>query len=156
MTKLTGLITVPALGLLTTSPAAVTDRPIVHRTWGLLQTLPSMRDQFYGPNFSYRQYMKARNWVDGIAKHLVLAFIGLVVVTPPLRYLAKRLVYAPGEGVDPEVAKKDRVEIRAVASPDLPGLVDKQAVARAWFDGGLYQCGFTCLNTVHSWPLSFV
>ncbi|KAK3333216.1 Saccharopine dehydrogenase-domain-containing protein [Cercophora scortea] len=134
LTRLTGLITVPSLGLLTSSIAAQTDAAIVERTWGLLASTP----QAYGPNFSFRQYMKARNWLSGVAIHLGLMLMGLVMVTPFLRRIAVKYVYKPGEGPDVEEAKKDSLEFRGVAVPDVQEGAGRQAFCRAWFHGSAY------------------
>ncbi|KAK3692265.1 Saccharopine dehydrogenase-domain-containing protein [Podospora appendiculata] len=137
ITRLTGLVTVPTLGLLTSSIAAKTDAAIVERTWGLLASTP----RAYGPNFSFRQYMKPRNWLTGIGIHLGLMLMGLIMVTPFLRRLAVGYVYQPGEGPDVEEAKKDSLEFRGVAAPDVEmGAegVGRQAFCRAWFHGSAY------------------
>lgn len=137
----TGLRTVPNLGLLTTSVAAPTDQAIVGRSWGLMSVIPSRRAQSYGPNFTWSQFMRPRNWLQGIAQHYALVITALLLSTlPPFRSLVRRFVYQPGQGPDREEAKKERVEFRGVANPDTEEETGKQAFVRAWFDGSLYYC----------------
>lgn len=144
-TKLTGLATTPILGLGTSSVAGKTDAAIVERTWGLLSQAKnkSQQDESYGPNFSFKQYMKPRNWLSGIALHFGLMVLGLVMATPFLRAIAKKFVYQPGEGVEEEVAKRDELEFWGVAKPDLAGGAEeetnkKRAFGRCWFRGPVY------------------
>ncbi|KUI59820.1 hypothetical protein VP1G_07044 [Cytospora mali] len=139
VTKLTGLRTVPNLGLLTTFLPGDSDRAIVHRTWGLLSQIPSKKEEFYGPNFSFGEYMKTRNWLSGVFVHWGIVVAGFLFVTiPPLRKLAQRFVYEQGQGPDVEQAKKDEIEYRGIAIPDTGEAVNKQAYCRAWFNGSLY------------------
>jgi len=138
VTRATGLVTVPVLGQLTSSLAATTDAAIVQRTWGLLSTVPSRQDQAYGPRFTWRQYMKPRNWLTGIAVHYGLMFFGLVLVTPFLRRLVAQFVTQPGDGPEASRAERDEIEYRGVAKPDLPGAEGKEAYCKAWFNGSAY------------------
>lgn len=148
ITKVTGLATTPILGLGTTSVAAKTDAAIVQRTWGLLaqaSTNNGKQDESYGPRFSFKQYMKPRNWLSGVAIHLGLMVLGLVMATPFLRKIAKKFVYQPGEGAEEEVAKRDELEYWGVAKPDFSGDEVKEkeegrkrAFGRCWFRGPVY------------------
>ncbi|KAK0711441.1 Saccharopine dehydrogenase-domain-containing protein [Lasiosphaeris hirsuta] len=136
LTRLSGLITIPPLGLLTSSIAAKTDAAIVERTWGLLA---HDKTQAYGPNFAYKQYMHARGVLAGISAHFGLFVFGLVLVTPFLRRLVARRVYQPGEGAAVDEYKRDEIEYRAIGRPDVAGGGDeRQAFCRAWFKGGNY------------------
>ncbi|KAL1839283.1 hypothetical protein VTJ49DRAFT_1683 [Mycothermus thermophilus] len=141
LTRLTGLVTIPHLGLLTTSPAGGTDAAYIQRSWGLLSSLPSRRDsQAYGPNFSFREYMRpprGGGWFSGFTTHLFFMFLGLVMATPVLRGLAKRWVGTqPGQGPEVEAAKKDELEYRAVATRD--GGSGEKVLCRAGFRGSTY------------------
>ncbi|KAH8889296.1 hypothetical protein GQ53DRAFT_223077 [Thozetella sp. PMI_491] len=138
LTRLMGVVRMPTLGLLTTSIAGATDAPIIERTWGLLATMPTAKSQFYGPNFSFKEYMKARSWLAGVGIHYFLVLFALVITTPPLRALAKRLVYQPGQGPDLESAKKDTIEYEGIGVPDVQGGADRQAHCRASFCGSMY------------------
>lgn len=65
----------------------------------------------------------------------------LSLVFPPVRWLAKKLVFAPGQGVSREDAAKDRMELWAVATADEEGRAGRkprQAFARFRFEGGIY------------------
>ncbi|CAP68754.1 uncharacterized protein PODANS_7_7230 [Podospora anserina S mat+] len=137
LTRVTGLITIPHLGLLTSSIANGTDTALIHRTWGLLSTLPSRQSQSYGPKFSFREYMKPRNWLTGIAIHFGLMLFGLIIVTGPLRRFLAGRVTQPGEGPEEDVASKDEIEYRGVATPD-GDFGKKKAVGKAWFRGSTY------------------
>ncbi len=141
LARLTGLVTVPSLGLLTSSLASATDAAQVHRTWGLLTTLPSRKAQAYGPNFSFREYMRPRNWLTGIAIHFGLAVLGLVMATPWLRRVAAKRVYQPGEGPEAEKAMGDELEYRGVGKVD-GGEEGQGGICRAWFRGSAYLCEF--------------
>ncbi|KAF4853700.1 Saccharopine dehydrogenase-like oxidoreductase [Colletotrichum siamense] len=140
LTKLVGLCNVPNLGLMTTSIAGMTDTPIVQRSWGLMASLPSREKQFYGPNFSFHEYMRAKGYLRGIAIHWALGFFGLLLATmPPFRALAKRVVYEPGQGPDKELAKKDEIEYRGIAVPDKASKTgNPQAYCRAKYTGSMY------------------
>ncbi|KAK4123364.1 hypothetical protein N657DRAFT_690976 [Parathielavia appendiculata] len=142
LTRLTGLTTVPNLGLLTTSPAGTTDAAIVQRTWGLLGTVPSRKAQFYGSRFTFREYMRPRNWLTGMAVHFGLVLFGLVVATPWLRRALARWVYQPGEGPEAEVASGDEIEYRGVGyvdrDDDEGGGRGEAVMCRAWFRGSTY------------------
>jgi hypothetical protein len=129
-----GVHSVSNLGLLTTWVGGSIDVVEVERTWGLLSEIPSRKEEFYGPNFTFAEYAKARNWLQGIAVHLGLV-IGtlLLALVPPFRTLAKRVGYQAGEGSSREDGRKERVEYRGLANPDMPGRVTKQALSRAWY-----------------------
>lgn len=131
----------PNLGLLTSFIAADSDRAIVERTWGLFSQIPSKKEEFYGPNFSYSEYLKARNWLHGLLIHWGLGIASIFLATlPPLRKLVKMLVYKQGQGPGIEQAKKDEIEYRAVATPDGGNGEGNLAFCRAWFYGSMYAC----------------
>lgn len=125
------------------------DRPIVERSWGLLSQIPARKDEFYGPKFTFAEYLKARNWLHGIAIHWALlwgfAFLSLL---SPVRAVVKRFVYAPGQGIGKEEMAKEEIEFRGTASPDAPPSLDKQAFCRAQFRGSMYQRGYTLLHAM--------
>ncbi|KAF7554257.1 hypothetical protein G7046_g6863 [Stylonectria norvegica] len=137
--KVFGVRTIPNLGLLTTSAMGSTDIPVVERTWGLLSETPSRKDQFYGPNFVWAEYSKARNWLHGAIIHIVLFVSGLLLAfVPPFRTVVKRYIYQPGEGAKKEDTTKEELEFRGVATPDSEKFAGKQAYVRAWHHGGMY------------------
>jgi hypothetical protein len=137
LSKLTGIVKVPHLGLLTTSVAGSTDAAIVERSWGLISVTPSREDQFYGPNFAYRQFHRVDSWLYGMAIHYAIAILGFLVVTvPPFRSILRRFVYQPGQGPDTAAAKNEELEYRGVAKPDHES--GKVAFARAYYSGSAY------------------
>ncbi|KAI1844718.1 hypothetical protein JX266_009174 [Neoarthrinium moseri] len=143
--KLTGLYSVSNLGLLHTSITAGTNTSIVQRTWGLLKQEDSRQKQFYGPKFSYREFMKARNFLTGIAMHYALIVGGaLLLFVPPFRALMRRLVFQPGQGPSKEDAAKEYIEFRGVANPDVADS-KKQAFVKAWYSGSMYYLTATLL-----------
>ncbi|PNY29899.1 Ankyrin repeat domain-containing protein 50 [Tolypocladium capitatum] len=134
-----GICHVPNLGTLTTSIAGRTDAPTVERSWGLLSTIPSRKDQFYGPKFNWVEYYKPRNWLHGIFVHWGL-ILGMVLFGhfPSVRALVKRFVYQPGQGTSRENLAREEVEYRGIATPDTATPSGKQAYCRAWFHGSMY------------------
>jgi hypothetical protein len=138
ITKIFGFRSVPDLGILTTSIGAIVDVPIVHRSWGLLGGA-----NFYGPNFHFSEYMKARNYLGAIAFHFAVSLLSVLLAIPLVRKLARRFVYQPGEGATKEQTKKDRVEYRGVGKPDVKTPNPPRAYCRAHYEGGLYQCKST-------------
>lgn len=141
--KLFGLRSVPDLGIQTTSLLGATDVPIVGRSWGLLSQIPNRKDEFYGPRFSFVEYLKPRNWLYGIAIHwgLLLSVLALSLV-PPVRGIVKRFVYEPGQGISREEMAKEEAEFRGTAIPDTPSPTGKHAFCRASFRGSMYQREF--------------
>lgn len=136
--KLTGLYDIPNLGLLHTAITAGTNAAIVQRTWGIFKEDPARQKEFYGPKFSYREFMKARNFLTGVAMHYG-ALIGgaLLMFVPPFRHLVRKFVFKPGEGPSKEKSANDYIEYRGVANPDLDSS-KKQAFVKAWYSGSMY------------------
>ncbi|EGU79067.1 hypothetical protein FOXB_10406 [Fusarium oxysporum f. sp. conglutinans Fo5176] len=134
-----GVRTIPNLGLQTTSVTNSTDVAVVERTWGLLSSTPSRKDEFYGPNFVWVEHMKARNWLHGIFIHWLLIVGGILLVSvAPLRSFLKKRVYQPGEGAKREDTAKDELEYRGIAYPDSEKAAGKAAFCRMWYHGGMY------------------
>jgi hypothetical protein len=131
ITKIFGICSIPDLGILTTSIGSMSDTPIVQRSWGILG---------YGPNFHFTEYMKARNYLSGVAIHFGL-MIGSVLLSFPLfRTIARKFVDQPGEGATKEQGKHDRFEYRGIAWPDVQTPNPPRAFCRAYFDGSPYAC----------------
>ncbi|KAJ1335183.1 trans enoyl reductase [Microdochium nivale] len=121
--KLTGLYSAPLLGTLSTSIAGGTNAAIVFRSWGLGKSEAPLQKQFYGPNFTYREFMRPKSKLQGVLMHYGLIFGGIMLAfVPPVRELVRRFVYQPGEGPDRESAHKDYIELRGVATPDFSAL----------------------------------
>ncbi|SPO01015.1 uncharacterized protein DNG_03763 [Cephalotrichum gorgonifer] len=136
LTRLTGLRTIPHLGLATTSLTHRADGCIVERTWGLLQTVPSLRGNEYGKRFTWDQHMAAPSALGGAVVHIVLAVAGVLLFFPPVRWLAKRLVCEPGDGPDEESSRDDVVRYRGVAAIDGGG--GKEVYCEGVFRGSMY------------------
>ena len=133
LSKALGIRSVPGLGTLTTSITAAANTSVVQRSWGLLDD-----GRLYGSRFQYNEYMRVRNPVVGIAMHFALAFAGMALIFPPVRWLAKKFVYAPGEGADREARRHEYLEYRAVATADQDRLNPRRAFAKLRWDGSLY------------------
>lgn len=91
---MTGIRHDSELGLLTTSLQGPTDAPIINRTWALLNG-----GQSYGRNFQLNSYMRAKNTLHALLVHFALTFGALALILPPVRWIIKRFVYQPGEGL---------------------------------------------------------
>lgn len=150
LTPFTGLRVLPDLGRVTTSIANRTDGVIVERSWGLHQTVPALRSRLtYGPRFSWAQYAAAPSALRGAAIHLGLIIGGaLLALLPPMRWLAKKFVYAPGAGPTVEAAKGDSINFRGVALPDPAREDGKRVYCEAEYRGSMYICKL-CLRKVH-------
>ncbi|KAL8793736.1 MAG: hypothetical protein Q9195_003677 [Heterodermia aff. obscurata] len=132
-TRLFGVRVVNGLGTMTTSIAGSSNRAIVQRSWGLLD-----KGKYYGPNFQYSEYLSVRNTLFGIAVHFAFALGSLLLLLRPIRWLMKRLVYAPGEGRSKIDTKEEVFEFRAIATADEAGRPQRRAFARFRWDGGAY------------------
>ncbi|KAI9675328.1 MAG: hypothetical protein M1817_001231 [Caeruleum heppii] len=128
-----GVRQVPDLGTLTTWIAATTDRAIVHRSWGLMG-----EGSYYGPRFRFTEHLRVRNYLIAVAIHFMTSVGMLALVFPPVRWLLKQYVYAPGLGPDREVTKRERLEYRAIAISDQDSGPPRRAFARLTYEGGLY------------------
>lgn len=95
--KVTGTRSVSDLGTLTTSLQGGPDATIVNRSWGLIEG-----GKYYGSNFRFSPYMRARNVLIGFAVHLAITFGVLLLIIPPVRWYLKNAVYQPGTGPSKE------------------------------------------------------
>lgn len=95
--KLTGIRHDSDIGLLTDSLQGPTDAPIINRTWSLYDA-----GNFYGQKFRLSGYMKAKNKTHAFLVHLGLTLGFAALLFPPIRWLIKKFVYKPGEGVSRE------------------------------------------------------
>lgn len=138
LTRLTGVLRVPHLGILTTNIQAAADSAIVERSWGLLATVPSRRDQFYGSKFTYKQYTKVSNVFQGFFRHLLVTVV-LFIIFSPLRKVVRRFLYRPGDGPSPEASAKDFVTYTGIAVPDRDD-VKSRLSCKLPFKGSMYEC----------------
>lgn len=123
----------PELGILTTSLFAAANTAIVQRSWALLDG-----GRLYGPRFTYQEYRKVRNRAVGTGVHLAMGLLYLVMVTPLLRWIAKRFVYEPGQGPSKESTMNDLIEYRAIGTADQDSSRRKRALATFRYEGGTY------------------
>lgn len=98
---------------------------------------PSLQQEFYGPNFTYRELMKASNFVTGIMMHYGLITGALLLLLPPFQALVRRFISKPGEGPDKVEAKKEHIEFRAVAKPDVED-TKMQVFGKLSYTGSMY------------------
>jgi short subunit dehydrogenase-like uncharacterized protein len=138
--RLFGSHFIPHLGTVTTAFSAGVDVPIVHRSSSLMPGL-------YGPNFRFQEFAKVRNAFFGVVIHLALVAIGIAVAIPPLRWLAQKLAYAPGEGMPKERTAKGRVEFRGIAIADQEAAENKagKAFGKLTCDMGPYEMTGLCV-----------
>ncbi|KAH1345973.1 hypothetical protein KXX65_008164 [Aspergillus fumigatus] len=129
--KILGVRSVRDLGTLTTSPSAMADITIVHRSSTLMP-------EFYGPLFHFRQFVKVRNALVGIIFYYAF-IIGLCLLTlPPVRALVRQFVYAAGQGPRKEDSVNDRVEHRAVATADQKTAAPQRVFGKFKYEGSMY------------------
>lgn len=137
VTKIFGIRAVRDLGILTSSLGGMADTPIVQRSWGLLGG-----NKFYGPNFRFHEYMKARNHLSAIFIHFALVLGSVMLAIPFMRTIGRKLVYQPGEGPTKEESKRDRFEYRGIGIPDVATPNPPRAFCKAAYEGSLYECKF--------------
>ncbi len=82
----------PTFGVLTTALTTMADTPIVERSWSLLS------DSVYGPNFEFNEYQMVRNVFVALVVKVLYAVVMVALILPPVTWLLKKLVYAPGQG----------------------------------------------------------
>ena len=139
--RIFGVRSIPDLGTLTTSPTGMADTAIIYRSSTLLR-------DFYGPRFNSRHFAHSRNAFVGSVFHYAF-FFGIVLLTlAPVRWLASKFVYAPGEGPKKEDTANDMVEYRGVAVADQDVDKPKRAFGRLTYHGSIY--GFTGIMLVEA------
>jgi len=140
LTAITGLVRPSGLELLTTSVTGVMNAAIVSRTWGLTKQETNLQEEFYGPNFTYHEFMKTSNVFMGVLTHYGLLAGATLLLSSPVRKLMRKFIFKPGEGPDKVEAKKDRIEFQAVAKPDGELQKTKLAFGRLSYVGSMYYC----------------
>ena len=133
VSKFFGVRTIPDLGIVTTSLNAGPNVAVVQRSWGLLDG-----GKYYGSNFQFYEFMTVRNFWVGALFHIALVIGALALALPPVRWLIKKLVYAPGQGAAREATTKDSIEYRAVATADQGSGKPRRAFGRLRYEGGIY------------------
>ncbi|KAI9782325.1 MAG: hypothetical protein M1835_004057 [Candelina submexicana] len=135
--KLTGVRMDPTLGALTTAVTASSDTPIVERSWSLLSDI-------YGLDFEFNEYQMVRNVFVAITIKVLYAVAMIGLILPPVRWLLKMMVYAPGQGASKEAGFKESIEFRALAIADQNTHNPRRAMARMHYKGRsmYYMAGF--------------
>lgn len=96
ITKYLGVREEPQLGTLTSSPLGPGDTVLVHRSWGLLDD-----GLLYGSKFFFSSHLRAKNAFTAAAFHIGLfAFLAILALLPPARFVMKQLAPKSGEGPD--------------------------------------------------------
>ncbi|KAI1212306.1 uncharacterized protein F4807DRAFT_415543 [Annulohypoxylon truncatum] len=139
LSRLTGLNSIPDLGLVATSVTAGTNTAVVQRSWGLFKQESSLQKYFYGPNFTYREYMRPRNYLGGIVMHYGLMVSGLALMfCPPFRKVMRKFIPQPGEGPSKQDREKEYIQLRGVATLDTAPEIRKKVWCKAEHSGGMY------------------
>lgn len=83
--------------------------------------------------------MRTTSYAAGMALHLAIHLGIMLLAIPPVRWLLRKLIYAPGDGPTEDGSKTHRAEYRAVAIADVDAPGPKpRAFCRAWYNGGMY------------------
>ena len=125
--QLFGVFTYPGLGILTTGMTAVSNAAIVHRSAGLMP-------DFYGQDFHFSEYIGVAGYIPGILVHFAVVLGGILLALRPMRRLAKRFVYQPGQGPEIRPRGKDVFDCRAVAVAEN----GKKVMTKFRYPGGTY------------------
>ncbi|RAO66108.1 uncharacterized protein BHQ10_002120 [Talaromyces amestolkiae] len=143
--SLTGVYKVPGLPLLSTSISGKANEAIVFRTWGLLKQDPNLQKEFYGPKFTYREFMYAPGFVRGMLMHYFIVIGGYLLLLAPVRTLVRRFVFKPGDGPDTKKAKDEVIELQAVGKPVPTTEENKQVLGKLRYHGSMYYLTATFL-----------
>ncbi|KAL2851601.1 Saccharopine dehydrogenase-domain-containing protein [Aspergillus pseudoustus] len=129
MARVLGVRAIRGLGTLTKSPTDFCDITTVHRSSTLMR-------EFYGPRFYFRQFLRVRNAFTGILFNFAFLLGTSFLLLAPVRWLVKKIIYAPGSGPTEESGRNDRCEYRAIATPDK--YTDKRVLGKMKFEGSMY------------------
>lgn len=124
-----GVRAIRDLGTVTTSPSAIADITLVHRSSSLMPEL-------YGQQFVFRQFLSVRNALIGVAVHIGFAVGLTLLLLSPVRWLLRKFVFAPGAGPRREDSTNDRLEYNAIATAD--NAEKQRAFGKISFSGGMY------------------
>ncbi|CAG7968837.1 unnamed protein product [Penicillium salamii] len=127
--KVFGVRAIRDLGTVTTSPSAIADITIVHRSSSLMPEL-------YGQKFVFRQFLSVRNAVIGIALHVGFTVGLALLLLSPVRWLLRKFVFAPGAGPRREDSTNDRLEYNAIATADNSEM--QRVFGKISFAGSMY------------------
>lgn len=136
--SVTGVYKIPSLPLLSTSISGKANEAIVFRTWGLLKQEPNLQTEFYGPKFTYREFMYAPGPIRGMLMHYLIVMGGYLMLLAPFRAFIRLFIFKPGDGPDTEKAKEDIIELQAVGKPDSDANINKQIFGKLSYNGSMY------------------
>ncbi|KAF2477607.1 uncharacterized protein BDR25DRAFT_330337 [Lindgomyces ingoldianus] len=154
--RLLGLHYLPELGgIQTVGAMASVDTCLVHRSWGIFESLSNVAKDntgsssgsssassiSYGPHFRFTEYMRAKTLSFAAIWRILFNLTGILLAFPPSRLLItplakKFLIPAPGEGPTKESMKNDFMHYRAVAIADSEG--KEKVVGRLEVERGGY------------------
>ncbi|KAJ5952812.1 uncharacterized protein N7479_011225 [Penicillium vulpinum] len=129
LAKLFGVRSIRDLGTVTTSPSGICDMTVVHRSSSLMPEL-------YGQNFVFHQFLSVRNALIGVAIHIGFLIAVSLLALPPVRWLVRKFVFAPGTGPRREDSKNDILEYHAIATADSPS--PQRVFGKITYHGGMY------------------
>ncbi|KAJ5638494.1 hypothetical protein N7528_000884 [Penicillium herquei] len=131
ITKIFGVRSVPDLGTLATSPTGTADMAIVYRSSTLMPEL-------YGNRFVFHQLLYVRNFLVGLMFHFGLQLFLGSLIFPPVRWLVRKFVLAPGAGPKLEDSRNDRAEIHAIATADQNKPNPTRVFGKLSYEGTMY------------------
>ncbi|OQE27772.1 hypothetical protein PENSTE_c004G08081 [Penicillium steckii] len=129
--KILGVRSIRDLGTLTTSPNGMADMAIVYRSSTLMPEL-------YGQRFAFHQLLNVRNALVGALFHVGFTFGLALLLLPPVRWLVRKVIFAPGSGPSMQESLDDRIEYHAVATADQAGPAPKRVFGKLTFQGSMY------------------
>lgn len=131
LSKLLGYRSVPDLGVLTSSLQAGSDIGIVYRSWGLFDS-----GNFYGSNFTFSEFMRARNPFTAAAFTYFLNFAMIALYLAPFRWLLRKIAPVQGTGPSKEDTAKSVLTYKTVATVDEPQ--KRRVFSSLHYPGALY------------------
>lgn len=123
----------PDLGILTSYFGAMSDIPIVERSWGLIGN-----GKVYGPNFRFSEYARTKSLLLAVFIHLVMTLGSMLLKLPFATWAMRKVIPPRGYGASEEETKSHFAEYRAVGRPNADTMT--RAHARVRYEGGLYEC----------------
>ena len=124
-----GVRSIRDLGTVTTSPSGICDMTIVQRSSSLMPEL-------YGKQFVFRQFLSVRNALVGVAIHLGFLVALSLLALPPVRWLVKKFVFAPGTGPRREDSTNDLLEYHAIATAETTPV--QRVFGKITYHGAMY------------------
>ena len=92
--------------------------------------------ELYGKSFYFRQFLSVRNAFVGLIVHIGFTIGVMLLALPPVRWLLRKFIFAPGSGPRREDSMNDRLEYHAIAKPE--GEQTKRVFGKVTYEGGMY------------------